>query len=64
MILVLHKKNFFLNRRKAYTFFLWLHPAICGILVPPPGIEPRPLAKRVWSPNPWTTREFLAYMFY
>ena len=28
-----------------------------GILVPWPGIEPRPLAMRVQSPNQWTARE-------
>ena len=30
----------------------------CGILVPQPGIEPGPLAVRVWSPNHWTAKEF------
>ena len=30
----------------------------CGILVPRPGIEPRPSAVRAQSPNHWTTREF------
>ena len=30
----------------------------CGILVPQPGIEPRPLAVKVKSPNHWTAREF------
>ena len=32
---------------------------VCGILVPRPGIEPRPLAVRVQNPNHWTTREVL-----
>lgn len=31
----------------------------CQILVPPPGIEPKPSAWKVWNPNHWTTREFL-----
>ena len=29
----------------------------CGILVPGPGIDPRPMAVKVPSPNHWTTRE-------
>ena len=29
----------------------------CGILVPPPRIEPRPPALGAWSLNHWTTRE-------
>ena len=35
----------------------WLCHMVCGILVPHPGIEPRPPAVAVWSPNHWTTRE-------
>jgi len=31
----------------------------CGILVPQPGIEPRPSAVRVQSPNHEAAREFL-----
>ena len=30
----------------------------CRILVPWPGIKPRPLAVRPWCPNHWTAREF------
>ena len=41
-----------------FNLFIWLHCAACGILVPWPGIEPWPSAVKVWSPNPWTTREF------
>ena len=33
-----------------------LHVA-CGILVPRPGIEPRPPAVEAWSLNHWTARE-------
>ena len=32
-------------------FFFWLCRAACGILVPRPGIEPRPPAVEAWSPN-------------
>ena len=32
--------------------------AAYGILVPRPGIEPRPPAVEAQSPNHWTTREF------
>ena len=34
------------------------------ILVPQPGIEPRPLAVRVLSPNHWTAREFPPWCFH
>ena len=33
--------------------------AACGILVPPPGIEPTHLTLKAWSPNHWPVREFL-----
>ena len=39
------------------TFFSWLCPAACGILVPRPGVEPGPSAARMGSPNHWTARE-------
>ena len=39
------------------VFFFWLHHAACGILVPPPGIEPVPPAVEAWSLNHWTARE-------
>ena len=32
--------------------------AACGILVPRPGIEPRPSAVKAHSINHWTAREF------
>ena len=37
--------------------FLAVPHMACGILVPRPGIEPRPSAVRVQSPNHWTARE-------
>ena len=39
-------------------FFFWPCCTACGILVPRPGIEPQPLAVRVWSPNHCTAGEF------
>ena len=30
----------------------------CGILIPPPGVKPVPLALEGQSPNHWTTRKF------
>ena len=30
---------------------------VCEILVPQPGIKPRPMAVKVSSPNHWTARE-------
>ena len=36
----------------------------CGILVLQPGIKPRPLAVRAWSPDHWTAREFPKVSFF
>ena len=46
-------------------FFFFSQPCcmVCGILVPQPRSEPRPLAVRMWSPNHWTTRESPLRMF-
>ena len=44
-------------------FFFWPCREACGILVPRPGIEPRPTAVKVPSPNQWTTREFPIFRF-
>ena len=45
----------------SWTFFLffcfWPRHMACGIIIPQPGIEPGPLAVKVWSPNHWTARE-------
>ena len=38
-------------------FFFWLHCRAYGILVPQPGIEPRPLSVKALSPYHWTTRK-------
>ena len=41
-----------------FFFFLsWPHRTSCGLLVPPPGIEPTPPALEAQSLNHWTTRE-------
>ena len=40
-----------------YTYFFWLRPVACGILVPQPGTEPMPPAVEAWSLNHWTARE-------
>ena len=42
----------------AILYFFWPNYAACGILVPQPGIEPRPSAVKAQSPNHWTAREF------
>ena len=40
-------------------FSFWLcHVVVCSILVPQPGIEPRPPVVEAQSPNHWTSREF------
>ena len=46
-----------------FFFFFWPHHVACGMLVTQPGIEPGPLAVKVWSPNHWTAREFLQCLF-
>ena len=38
-------------------FLFWLHPVACRILVPGPGMEPKPPAVGAQSLNPWTARE-------
>ena len=43
---------------RIFSFILaWLHCAACGILVPPPRIEPMPPVLEAWSLNHWTARE-------
>ena len=37
------------------VFLFWPHHTACGILVPPPGIKPRPSAVTVQSPNHWNS---------
>ena len=36
----------------------------CVILVPPPGIEPRPIAVKAWTPNLWIIMEFPWLFFF
>ena len=40
----------------SFFLFLAVPPTACGILVPQPGIEPKPLAVEARSLNHWTTR--------
>ena len=44
-----------LPERVSYENQIFFWP--CGILVPPPGIEPTPPAVEAWSLNHWTARE-------
>ena len=44
--------------------FVWPCCVACGILVPWPGVEPRPSTVKAQSPNHWADREFpLYYLF-
>ena len=52
------KSSFKLN-----GIYLFIGTMAGGTLVPPPGIEPVPLAVEAWSPNHGTTRELLASVF-
>ena len=49
------------KRRLSFIIIIlfWPYQAACRILVIPPGIKPRPLAVKAWSPNLWNAREFL-----
>ena len=38
------------------------HCTVCRILVPWPGIEPKPSAGEAWSPNHWTITEFPKFL--
>ena len=46
-----------------FFFLFWPCSVACGLLVPKPGIKPRPLAVNAWSPNHWTTRKFQQAFF-
>ena len=46
------------NLHSLYLCMYWQCQAACGILVPQPGMEPRPMAVKAGSPNHWTAREF------
>lgn len=43
------------------SFFFWLYHWACRILVPRPGINPRPLAVDAQSSNCWTARNSLLF---
>ena len=47
----------------SHSFFFLLHHTACGILVPPPGMEPKFPAVKGLSPNHWTTREVPTQVF-
>ena len=55
-----------LHRNKAVTLLLFFGHTAClvfRILVPRPGIEPRPTAMKATSFNHWTTRELPKVLF-
>ena len=41
-----------------FFFLFWPSSTACGILVPQPGMGPRPLAVKAPSPNHWMAKEF------
>lgn len=45
------------------SFFFWLHPTACRILVSQPGMEPSALAVRMPSPNHRNIREYTPCVF-
>ena len=55
------------NRKDSFSlwvsFFFFGHTAVCGILVPGPGIKPMPTAVEAQSLNHWTTREVPVGLF-
>ena len=52
---------FYCKPLELFLVIYWPICAACGILVPPPGIEPRPSAVKTWSPNHWTTRNIFSH---
>ena len=44
-----------------FVLFIWPRHMTCGILVPRPGVKPRPLAVRGQSPNHWTAGNSLEF---
>ena len=49
----------FLKTTRFFFFFFFLPRCVAyGILVPRPGIEPKPTEVKVPSPHHWTAREF------
>ena len=45
-----------------FFFFFLPHHLVCEILIPWPGIKPRPSAVEAQSPNHWTARKLLSLM--
>ena len=45
------------ENEESFLFIFCLYRVACEILVPRPGIELKPSAVKVQSPNHWTTRE-------
>ena len=52
-------KEWLNDHKMDVSFYLFIQPhhVVPRILVLQPGIEPRHMAVKVPSPNPWTTRE-------
>ena len=50
--------DFFFNLC-VFPFFFWPLLQAYKILAPLSGTKPEPLAAKSWSPNRWTSREFL-----
>ena len=46
-----------------FNVYFSLYRTAYGMLVPQPGIEPRPSAVRAQSPNHRTAREFPSWLF-
>ena len=52
------------DANRGFLFFVFFCYMACGILVPQPGIEPRPLAVKAQNLNHWTIREFPMDLYY
>ena len=46
------------------SFFFWLQPVACGILVLQPRMKPVSPALKAWSLKHWTTREILIILIF
>ena len=59
-----HSVHLFSISQGSLSFFFLAAPCAYGILVPQPGIEPRPSAMKAQSLNHWTIGDFPSLSFY
>ena len=59
VLTILERRKPYAKHRHFILFLIFLAMQLgFGILVSQPGIEPKSLAAKAWSPNRWTATEF------